>query len=311
MIPLTRIDWASSSRGPWSIWTRGWRGFGTMRSRSTSSGTPRGAAGAAGRGAGGASAGASGIRALRPRPSAGRFSATQTSSHQQDIANRSSDSGGHRDGRASRLEDLARQAHVGLGALRLHVVEQHRQSMTRGFAQTNIAWDDAREHFFGEERADVAWRPVDRGWSGRRTSSAGRRGCRASGSSDARTRRMVATRSAMPSSAKYSQWRGTITASAATSAFSVSRPKRRRRVDEDVVVLVPNAGQALREPCFACFHRDQLDLGAGQVTIGGHELHLVDSRRQLGQRRRPHQRLVDRRALGRLRLQPTPLVRLP
>src|SRR5882672_8050663 len=44
------------------------------------------------------------------------------------------------------------------------------------------------------------------------------------GLSAARTRRIVPTRSARPSSAKYSQCSGINTASAATSAFSVSRP---------------------------------------------------------------------------------------
>ena len=83
MMPFTRIDCASSSSGPCWICRRGCRGLGTMRSRSTSSGTPRGAAGTGG-GATAASAGASGIRALRPRPSAGRFSATQTSLQQRD-----------------------------------------------------------------------------------------------------------------------------------------------------------------------------------------------------------------------------------
>ena len=70
----------------------------------------------------GASAGASGIRALRPRPSAGRFSATQTSLQQRD---RTTSSAGVSRSRFA-AKDLAGKAHVGLGALRLDVVEEHR-----------------------------------------------------------------------------------------------------------------------------------------------------------------------------------------
>ena len=91
------------------------------------------------------------------------------------------------------------------------------------------------------------------------------------GFSAARTRRIVATRSASPSSAKYSQCSGISTASAATSALSVSRPsdggqsmkmwsKRSRSGVEEAPQLRFAAGQ-----------RDHLDFGAGEIAIGGQD----------------------------------------
>ena len=93
-----------------------------------------------------------------------------------------------------------------------------------------------------------------------------------------RTRRRVPTRSASPSSAKYSQLSGMSTASAATRALSVSSPsdggvsmntksKRRAKRLEDVA----EATLAIRE-------RDELDFGAGQIPVGGNQAEVLDPR---------------------------------
>ena len=94
----------------------------------------------------------------------------------------------------------------------------------------------------------------------------------------ARTRRSVATRSARPSSAKYSQFSGIKTASAATSAFNVSSPseggyrpgcnRTGRASDRD-----SRAGGRSRWGS-----ADEVDFRTGQVSIGGNQREAVDRR---------------------------------
>ena len=61
---------------------------------------------------------------------------------------------------------------------------------------------------------------------------------------------------------------GTITPSAAVSALIVRRPERRRRVDEDVVVVGEHRHERLLERALAADHRRQRELGAGEVDRG-------------------------------------------
>jgi hypothetical protein len=47
--------------------------------------------------------------------------------------------------------------------------------------------------------------------------------------------------------------------------------ERRRRVDEDVVVLFAHRCDQLTKPLLAALQRDHLDFSAGQVAIGGND----------------------------------------
>ena len=91
-----------------------------------------------------------------------------------------------------------------------------------------------------------------------------------------RTRRSVATRSARPSSAKYSHVSGISTASAATSAFSVSSPS-----DGGVSIRMTSKSSRDRredalQPMFAAVERDELDLGAGELSVGWNQRQAFD-----------------------------------
>ena len=62
--------------------------------------------------------------------------------------------------------------------------------------------------------------------------------------------------------------------------------ERRRAVDEDVVELGAQRIEDALQPVLALRHRDQLDLGAGQIAIGRHERQVRDACRQDIRRRR-------------------------
>src|SRR4051812_22955745 len=120
MMPLARIDFARSSRRPSSMVVRGWNLFGRSRSVSTSNARS------------GAAAGASGISALSPRPSAGRFSTMMWL--------RLSAQGG------VPREELSAERDIGLGAARFRVVGDRRHAVARRFAESDVPRDDRREH---------------------------------------------------------------------------------------------------------------------------------------------------------------------
>src|SRR6476659_7357837 len=119
MIPLARMERARFSIRSSSICVRGWNLLGRSRSVSISSARS------------GLETGESGMSALSPRPSAGRFSIM--------VRLR-----GRLDGRFTR-EQLTREGEIGVGAARLHVVENARKTMARRFAQADVARDDGLE----------------------------------------------------------------------------------------------------------------------------------------------------------------------
>src|SRR5258705_11110514 len=53
------------------------------------------------------------------------------------------------------IDHLARQGHVGLGALRLDVVKEDRAAEARRLPQPDVAWDDGGEYPLLEEFANV------------------------------------------------------------------------------------------------------------------------------------------------------------
>ena len=55
------------------------------------------------------------------------------------------------------------------------------------------------------------------------------------------------------------------------------QPERRRRVDEDVVVLRLDADERLLERTLAADHRRERELGAGKVDRGNGDVHLGDT----------------------------------
>ena len=106
--------------------------------------------------------------------------------------------------------------------------------------------------------------------------AAGRLRCRGWDSAPPRMRRMVPTRSARPSSAKYSQCSGIRTASAATSALSVRRPS-----DGGQSMKMNSKSRSQRvqlplEPAFALEHRHHLDFGAREVAVGRNQVKVRD-----------------------------------
>src|SRR5437899_10892023 len=116
MTPLLLIDCASSWSRVSSTWPRGWNWLGASRSMSVSVVDDD------------RSSGASGMSALRPLPSAGRFSmsvtaTTKTRKHDEErvvafwLSCRR---------RRRAFEDFAREREVRLGAARFDVVENYR-----------------------------------------------------------------------------------------------------------------------------------------------------------------------------------------
>src|SRR5262245_19344350 len=137
MTPLVLIDCASSWSLASSTCPRGWKSFGARRSMSVSTV-------AVGRGGG-----RSGISALRPLPSAGRFSMWATgitSGHVLPLRSRGDRS----------FDDFARERAIGFGTAGLGVVEDDRHAVARRFAEPDVARDDGAEDFLLEKIPDVA-----------------------------------------------------------------------------------------------------------------------------------------------------------
>src|SRR6186997_1962074 len=78
--------------------------------------------------------GIDGIRALKPRPSAGRLSAMLLS-----ISRLVSGGGRGRDGGLAAARKLFRERDVGFGAARSRVVQDHGDAVARRFAQAHVA----------------------------------------------------------------------------------------------------------------------------------------------------------------------------
>src|SRR6185369_1426127 len=154
MTPLLLIDCASSWSLASSTCPRGWNSFGVRRSISVSTV-------AVGRGGG-----RSGINALRPLPSAGRFSMVITSNAtrgkiaKNELAMRSLRTlrswAASADCSRGSFEDFARERAIGFGAARLGVVENHWHAVARRLAESHVTRDDGAEDFLLEKIPDVA-----------------------------------------------------------------------------------------------------------------------------------------------------------
>ena len=88
---------------------------------------------------------------------------------------------------------------------------------------------------------------------------------------------IVAMRSAIPSSAKYSQLSGIRTRVGGDERVERQQPERRRRVDEDVVEVGAQAIEEPRSRCSRSRQRDELDFGAGEVAIRRDEREVIDA----------------------------------
>jgi hypothetical protein len=91
------------------------------------------------------------------------------------------------------------------------------------------------------------------------------------GLNEPRTRRSVATRSARPSSAKYSQ-----VSVGGDEGVEREQSERGRRVDEHGVVVVAEWFEHGAQARFAGGEGDELDFRAGQVSIRRHEREVLD-----------------------------------
>jgi hypothetical protein len=81
--------------------------------------------------------------------------------------------------------------------------------------------------------------------------------------------------------------------------------ERGRAIDEDVVEAGAQWIEEMLQPALAIGQRHELDLGTGQIAIGGHEVKPLDLRRhheRVGIAA-GHQRLIDRPAAGALPFQ--------
>src|SRR5262245_22861697 len=110
MMPLLRMDRARSSIRSSSICARGWNLFGRRRSVSISSGRSDGVT----------DGGVSGMSALRPRPSAGRFSTMVRLRLWYGVF---------------AGEDFVREGEIRFGPARLHVVENRGDAVAGRFAE--------------------------------------------------------------------------------------------------------------------------------------------------------------------------------
>ena len=159
--------------------------------------------------------------------------------------------GAHQATGALAPQHLAREMEVGARSGAADVVDQHRPAVRGRLGDAHVARDHRLVDLVAEVGAHVAAPPGRRACCACRTWSARCPGSPARGLNARRTRSIVRIRWLMPSSAKNSHCSGTSTASAATSAFRVSRPSDGRAVDQHVV-----AGAVERR----CSARRRIDL---------------------------------------------------
>ena len=165
-------------------------------------------------------------------------------------------------------EHFAREREVRLGAARLHVVENHRHAVARRFAEAHVARDDGVEHLLLEELAHVARdllpqvRPlvVHRQQHALDVEGRVEHGAHAPERADeigeALEREVLAV--------QRNQHRV-----GGDERVEREQAERRRAVDEDVVEAVAERRDDAAQARFAREHRDQFDLGAGEVAVGG------------------------------------------
>ena len=181
------------------------------------------------------------IRALRPLPSAGRFSAMVVFSAWQARCA----------ARGVAREHFAREREVRLGAARFHVVEDHRHAVARRFAEAHVARDDGVEDLLLEELAHVARHLLARGSCARRTSSAATPSMSSAGLSAARTRlqrgdeiREALEREVLAVQRNEHRVGG-------DERVEREQAERRRAVDEDVVEAIAERRDDAAEARFA------------------------------------------------------------
>ena len=118
------------------------------------------------------------------------------------------------------------------------------------------------------------------------------------GFNEARTRRSVDTSEARPSSAKYLAMQWNEDRIGGDERIQREKTKRRRAVDEDPIEIVADGIDHATKSPLAFGQRDQLDLGAGQVTVRRNGLEVVYCRGQdeigRGPRGIAGQRVVNR-----------------
>src|SRR5712671_3576143 len=238
-MPFSRIDSTRPSSDPKSL--RGWYGLGWIRSMSSIS-MPESVL---------TPAVTSGMRLLRPFPSACLFMT---------------------------FDHLARQAHVGLGALRFDVVKEDRAAEARRLPQPDIAWDDGGEHPLLEEFANVVDHlageigpvvehreqdPVDNqlGIDRRLDALQGLDHLR-----DPFARQILALHRDQNAVGRGER-------------VHRDEPKRRRAIDQDVVVTVAYPSGRFLEPEFPPDGSDEVELDADQVAARRRHAEIVQLRR--------------------------------
>ena len=255
-MPFSRIDAARSASASSAKVLRGWKRFGLQErdrqgARVFRHGSPR-----------------RGARLHRRSVPTGRGPSR--------AGDRSSGGVMPRPAQAFALDQFARELDIGLAAGTAQIIDQRRQR--RGWALRKCAhcaesrWNRPFRPCSGAHRR----RPGPTACCACRTWSARCPGSPARGLRLARTSSMVLSSWLKPSSAKNSHCSGTITASAAAIALTVSKRERRRTIDQHIgkrrLIRVRNIPPA--RPCRMKLRRGMsinLELGAGEIDRRRHQ----------------------------------------
>ena len=128
------------------------------------------------------------------------------------------------------------------------------------------------------------------------------------GFNDTRTRLIVETSAARPSSAKYLAVEGNQHRVGGDERVEREQAERGRAVDEDPVEVRAQGLEQTPQPALAVGEADELDFGAGEAPVSGHDLQVVDGARddEAGriEGRVAFERAVDRAARRLLAAQP-------
>jgi hypothetical protein len=182
---------------------------------------------------------------------------------------------------ASTADELVREGDVGLGAARSRVIEDHGHAVAWRLAEPNVARNDGAVDLITKELADVGAHLLAqvRAVVVHRQQHAfdGERGIE-------RRAHAVDRREQLGDPFEREVLAVERDEDGVGGDERVQREQAQRRgcVDEDEIEARPEGIEQPTEPVFAFGHRDELDLGAGEVPVGGDNREMVDARREDG-----------------------------
>src|SRR4051812_22723697 len=197
------------------------------------------------------------MSAERPRPSAGRLSAML----------RLRGSGG---GAAIARQDLAREGEIGFRAAGFYVVENCGYAVARRLAEFDVSRDDRIEHTVLKERADVArdLLPEIRSFVVHRHQDASDVERRVEGGANPpQSRDQIGEPFEREVLAVERNEHGV----SGDQGVQGQQTERGRCVDQDVVEVTAQSIETRAEAMLAMRKADQIDLGAGEISVRGDE----------------------------------------